>query len=97
MSFENSSYYYQAGDSVGGFSQTYNFTTQPQKAKPFTIGEYIFLATHSKFVHSAVYGDMGIENCQNTLTQIESEAIAGTFDWIYHIGDIRWAIFRFPS
>jgi predicted phosphodiesterase len=69
-------YFFICGDSEGGFSDQYTFSTAPIDNVPFTIG---------------VYGDMGTTNAKDTAKQINDLTKSKTLDWIYHVGDISYA------
>lgn len=69
-------YFYICGSSDGGWSYESNFTTAPDTKKEFTV---------------AIYGDMGIENCQNTLDRLLDRSFNHEFDFIYHVGDLAYA------
>lgn len=74
-------YFYQCGDATGGWSPTYNFTTQmadPTSAadavKPWTV---------------ALFGDMGVTNSENTTARLTANR--DQYDWIVHNGDFGYA------
>jgi hypothetical protein len=39
----------------------------------------------------AVYGDMGIDNSENTVKGVIDRSNNGEFDWVFHVGDISYA------
>jgi len=79
-------YYYRCGDASGGWSAVYTFVTPPNNAQtPFTV---------------AIYGDMGIENSQNTADGVNKVSLNDQIDFVYHVGDISYAddhVFEFQS
>jgi len=74
----NTRYYYICGDPSGGWSAQFSFKSAPLKASTDTF-------------RIAIYGDMGIENSQNTIHRLNKRLDAGEIDWIYHVGDISYA------
>lgn len=73
-------YYYVCGDAAGGFSGEYTFTTNvnANQSNPDNINLSV-----------AMYGDMGVKNAPETVTQLN--ALLGKVDFYFHIGDISYA------
>jgi acid phosphatase type 7 len=69
-------YYYQAGDKVDGFSAIFSFTTRHTSFVPHTV---------------VAYGDMGVDNSNGTMTQLIRGSEAGAYDLVIHMGDISYA------
>jgi len=72
----STNYYFICGDTDGGFSDEYTFSTAPIDNVPFTIG---------------LYGDMGTTNAKNTAERINDLTKNKGLDWVYHVGDISYA------
>jgi len=79
-------YTFRCGDAAGGWSALSTFTTAPgDTAKAFAV---------------AIYGDMGIENSQQTADALNKRALNDQFDFVYHVGDISYAddhVFAFQN
>lgn len=64
------------GDEQGGWSSVLKFKTAPAYATSFNIG---------------IFGDLGIDNSNDTMERVRERTIAGDIDWIFHVGDISYA------
>ena len=73
-------YFYQCGDDEAGWSEVLSFRTAPGDDKAseasFTIG---------------VIGDMGVWNGQDSIDLLNKMGSEGSFDWVWHVGDIAYA------
>ena|SRR3990167_7726408 len=72
----NTQYFYICGDQTYALSPQFNFTTYPNTFVETTI---------------AVYGDLGIDNSANTISQLTTKATNDEFDLFVHLGDISYA------
>lgn len=72
-------YYYQAGDSAGGWSGVHSFRTAPAlgSSDPFP-------------VVLPVFGDMGVLNSDDTMADL-GRVLAGGANFTWHLGDIAYA------
>ena len=69
-------YYYTCGDPTYAISSQYSFTTMQNSFKPTTI---------------AAYGDLGIDNSDDTISQLLSRTANNDFGIYVHMGDISYA------
>jgi phosphodiesterase/alkaline phosphatase D-like protein len=72
-------YYYRVGDKDTGLSEAFSFVTAPALPEPFKI---------------AIYGDMGVHDSKETMAGVRRLVESNAIDWIFHIGDIRYAASR---
>jgi len=72
---EDTTYYYTCG-APKAMSPQYQFRTSPMNASA---------------IHIAAYGDMGVDNSQNTISQLISRTNNNDFDIFLHMGDISYA------
>jgi len=79
-------YYYVAGDSVGGFSAEYTFTTAPAAQVPFSVAVYgtpYSKLSFSPGVDCLLAGDLGMINGNQTRKALT--ATLDQFDWHFHV------------
>eukprot|EP01119_Soliformovum_irregulare_P000111 TRINITY_DN10094_c0_g1_i1.p1 TRINITY_DN10094_c0_g1~~TRINITY_DN10094_c0_g1_i1.p1 ORF type:complete len:225 (+),score=42.73 TRINITY_DN10094_c0_g1_i1:305-979(+) len=81
----STTYYYSVGNDWG-WTLEKSFTTPPAPTK----------GTRGKIV-MAVFGDMGIENSDSTVKQLEQMIDYGELDLVFHMGDIAYADNRGPA
>lgn len=70
----DTTYYYSCGDAQGGWSPVLSFQTAPATSRPFKV---------------AVFGDMGLENSQDTFKMLRD--LADDVSLMWHVGDISYA------
>ena len=75
------SYFYRVGDSLGGWSRVWSFSTLPFNA-----------GTSARPLNIIQIGDMGYGNKSDaTVAAMIAEVDAGTVDLILHVGDVSYA------
>jgi len=74
--YPSTKYYYVCGSAENGWSYEASFQTAPNETIPFSIG---------------IYGDVGVENSENTVKRVINHTMNGDFNWIYHVGDLGYA------
>jgi hypothetical protein len=75
----STTYYYSCGDSLGGFSPTFSFTTAPSRD------------TVEYPMNIAIFGDMGVYYSEDSRLTLTTMGLQKEYDWIWHLGDISYA------